>query len=92
MPYNIETYSFLFKIPNREKCIMYTFHTNVTIKYFIEFIEEEMLYFFPNNSIEIFETINDEYHKIDYLDTLTLEQVYADKFKETSFYIKLKNK
>lgn len=90
MPYNIETYSFLFKIPNREKCIMYTFHTNVTIKYFIEFIEEEMLYIFPNNSIEIFETTND--HKINYLDTLTLEQVYADKIKEISFYIKLKKK
>ncbi len=88
MPYNIESYSFMFKIPNYEKTIIYTFHSNVTIKYFIDFIIDEMSYLLPNKSIEIFELISD--NKINYDESLTLKQVYSDKINEIFFYIKLK--
>ncbi len=86
-------YSFYFKLSNREMPIMYTFHSDVTINYFIEFIRDEMSYLSPKNTniIEIFEILQDNIeikNKLNYLESYTLKEVFGDRWKETSFYVK----
>ena len=83
-----ERYAFNFKIFNRNEPILYSFHSTITVKEFIEFIKEEMSYF-SHKKIEIFEIINNstEIKKINYNEYHTLNQLFKDRVKETSFYI-----
>ena len=86
-----ERYAFYFKIPNKDEPILYSFHTDVSIKFFINFIKDEMRYITPQN-IEIFETLFcdlENKKKIDYNENLTLDQIFKDRVKETLFYIKI---
>jgi hypothetical protein len=83
-----ERYKFYFKIPNRNEPILYSFHSNITLNEFIEFIKEEMLYFSPKN-IEIFEFVdNIKINKLNYNESYLLNQIFKDRVKETSFCIK----
>jgi hypothetical protein len=52
-----ERYIFYITNPYKDKTIQFSFHTDVTIKYFTEFIKEEFMYLEPNNTIEIIENI-----------------------------------
>ncbi len=84
----VERYSFYFRIPNREKPVIYSFHTNVTIRFFIDFITEEMMYFSPNSTIQIFEVVEgNSKNKLNYLETSTLKEIYEDKLDKISFDI-----
>lgn len=86
-----ERYAFNFKIPNNDEFILYSFHTDVTIKFFIEFIKREMKYVTSKN-IEIFESYNchlENCKKLDYNIDLTLDQIFKDRVKDTFFYVKI---
>ena len=84
-----ERHAFYFKIPNRNEPILYSFHSNITVKEFIEFLQDEMSYFCPKK-IEIFEINKDniEINMINYNYSYTLNEIFKDKVKETSFSIK----
>jgi hypothetical protein len=80
---SIERYSFYFKIPNKEIPIQYSFHSNVSIKFFIEFIKDEMSYL-TKNKIQIQENNK----KINYPEDSTLEEIFKEKLEIISFSIK----
>ena len=84
-----ERYGFYFTIENRIEPILYSFHSNITIKQFIEFMKDEMKHLSSKN-IEIFETVNDDIKrkKIDYNEKYTLQQIFDSRIKETSSNLK----
>ena len=82
-----ERYMFNFQISHTEKRIPFSFQPNVTIEYFMKFITDKIEYLYPNNTIEIVENeqlCNKNYHK-----TCTLKEVFGDRWKTSSFYIRL---
>ena len=98
MSQNYERYVFNFKIVYTERTFQFSFHPNVTIQYFTEFLEEEFSHIEPNKTIEIVEA--GQYHningrnpelapKINYCETNTLEEVYGNRKNKTAFYIRL---
>ncbi len=92
----MERYSFYFTIPNRKENVLYSFHSNVSMEFFISFIKNEMLYFSTNDTIEIFETHQNEnielFTKTNHFEKNTLKEVFGDKWKEISFSIKFTKK
>ncbi len=85
----MERYSFYFTIPNRRECIMYSFHTNVTIQYFIDFLTDEMAYILPNHKIQIFEVYEESTKNVSYyLERSTLKEVFEHKWDKISFEIR----
>ena len=98
-PYAKERYTFYIRNPYKNKTIQFSFHTDVTIKYFTEFVTEEFMYYLePNNTIEIIEIIentqpiNDELlPKINYSENSTLSEIFSDRWEKTSFYIRIKS-
>jgi hypothetical protein len=84
-----ERYAFYFKFDNRDEPILYSFHLDITIKEFIEFIQDEMSYFSKKN-IEIYEINNNiiQTNKMNYNNSFTLHQIFNNKINQTSFYIK----
>jgi hypothetical protein len=93
-----ERYIFNFINSYKNKIYQYSFHTDVTIKYFIEFITYEFAtYLEPNNTIEIIEIdkniqpINiDNLPKINYSETSILSEIFNNKWDKILFYIRLK--
>ncbi len=90
-----ERYTFYITNPYKNKTIQFSFHTDVTIKYFTEFVTDEFMYYLePNNTIEIVENvelINSEVApKINYSETCTLSEIFGDRWEKTSFYIRFK--
>jgi hypothetical protein len=92
-----ERYSFYITNPYRNKKIMFSFHTDVTIKYFTDFVTDEFMYYEPNNTIEIIENVepintnnsNELPPKINYPETCILSEIFNDRWEKTSFYIRL---
>ncbi len=88
----MERYSFYFTIPNRKESILYSFHSNVTMEFFISFMKDEMLYISKNDTIEIFGTHQNEdmelFMKTNHLEKNTLQEVFGDRWKNISFSIK----
>lgn len=93
-----ERYTFNFKISYTERKYTFSFQPNVTIQYFKEFIENEMKQIEPNFTIEIVES--GQYYningrdpelapKINYCNEYTLSDVYRNRWRNTSFYIRL---
>lgn len=99
MSQNNERYIFNFKLSYVDTNIPFSFQSQVTIKFFKEFITEEIQYLKPNNEIEIVEiqnldniidfTVYEMAAKINYSDTLTLEEVFGSRWRTISFYIRL---
>jgi hypothetical protein len=94
-----ERYIFYITNPYKNKIIQFSFHTDVTIKYFTEFITDEFMYYLkPNHTIEIVENTqftnmnnsNELAPKINYPETSTLSEIFSDRWEKTSFYIRIK--
>jgi hypothetical protein len=84
-----ERYTFYFKIVYTDKIFQFSFQPSATIKFFTEFVNEEMRHIEPNNTIEIVESGESENAPvINYSETSTLEQVFGNRWKTTSFYIR----
>jgi len=91
-----QRYTFYITNLYKDKIFQFSFHTDVTIKYFTEFITNEFMYLEPNNVIEIIENTQpvnigniNNLSKIDYSETSTLSEIFGDRWEKTSFYIKL---
>lgn len=91
-------YTFYFKIVYTVRTFYFTFNPDITIKNFIEEINNNMREFEPNSNIEIVET--GQYNnvngrdpelapKINYPDEYTLRDVYGHRLGNTAFYIRL---
>lgn len=97
-PYAKERYTFYITNPYKDKTIQFSFHTDVTIKYFTEFITNEFMYYLePNNTIEIVENTqpininnNKLSPKINYSENSILSEIFSDRWEKTSFYIRIK--
>ena len=100
MTENNQRYIFNFKLPNMDKPVIFSFLPYVTVKEFTDFMLDEISYLKlkPYKAIEIVET--DQLHdidfsnaeklpKINYSENLTLREVYGDKWKTISFYIRV---
>lgn len=92
-----ELYTFYFKIVYTGRTSHWGFSPNITIKKFIEEVENNMRGIQPNHDIEIIEA--GQYNningsdaelapKINYHDEYTLRDVYGNKWRNTAFYIR----
>ena len=95
-----ELYTFYFKIVYTERTFYFSFNPDTTIKNFIESVENSMRNIEPNpyRDIEIIETaqpnnINgrnaESAPKINYHPDYTLRDVYGNRWRNTSFYIRI---
>lgn len=95
-----ELYTFYFKIVYTERTFYLSFNPDITIKNYIEIISNKMREISPNpyRDIEIVET--GQYNningrdaelapKIAYHNEYTLRDVYRNRWRNTSFYIRL---
>ena len=94
----VEFYTFYYKIAYTERTFYFSFNPDTTIKDFIESVKNELNNVEPNYDIEIIE--GDQYNningrdpelapKINYHDDYTLRDVYGNKWRNTTFYIRL---
>ena len=92
-----ELYTFYFKITYTDRIFYFSFNPDITIKKFIESVEDEFNYYEPNRHIEIVE--GDQFNningrapelapKINYNDEYTLRDVYGTRWNNITFYIR----
>lgn len=98
-----ERYMFNFVNLYKNTTYQYSFHTDVTIKYFNDFMINDLSTFLePNNTIEILEfnentnvaqPINieniEQIPKMNYDETCILSEIFGNRWKKTTFYIRL---
>jgi hypothetical protein len=94
----LNKYSFHFKIAYTDQTFKVSCNPNVTIKHFIKCVKKEISRLEPNCTIEIVEMGQDNNINgrdaelapaINYIETDTLRVIYGNRWKTTSFYIRL---
>ena len=91
-------YTFCFTIVYTDRIFNFTFEPETTIKNFIEYVSNRMREIEPNHSIEIIES--GQYYningkdpemapKLNYCYEYTLRDVFRNRLRNTSFFIRL---